>query len=74
MTINSTIENLSKAELDLVAGGIWDNPAQDRGNQIRAALNSADGTLGGSLGNAIGGIVTPNGGPYSPGHIFDWPD
>jgi hypothetical protein len=73
MTINSTIEALSEAELDLVAGGIWDRPETDKANQNRAAQNGADGTLGGSLGNVIPGLVVEGGGPYSPGHPFDWP-
>jgi hypothetical protein len=73
MTIKSTIETLSETALDLVAGGIQQNADQDRGNKNRADQNSADGTVGGSIGNAIGGLVVENGGPYSPGHPFDWP-
>jgi hypothetical protein len=49
MTINSTIEALSEAELDLVAGGMVDIPEQDLMNQNRAAQNGRDGTFGGSL-------------------------
>ena len=43
------IETLSEGELDLVVGGIWDNPDQDAGNKNRADQNSKDGTVGGSL-------------------------
>ena len=73
MTIRSTIETLSETALHLVAGGIQQNVDQDRGNKLHADLNSADGTFGGSIGNAIGGLVVKDGGPYSPGHPFDWP-
>jgi hypothetical protein len=66
---------LSDAELDLIAGGVRDNPWQDATNRQIAAQNSADGTLGGSLNNVIVGLVPPmgSGNPYSPGHLFDWP-
>ena len=73
MTINSTIEALSEAELDLVAGGMVDIPEQDLMNQIRAAQNGAGGTFGGSLGNVIPGIVVEGSGPNTPGHPFEYP-
>ncbi len=47
-----TIESVNDAALDLVVGGIWDNPQQDKMNQNRAAANSGDGTVGGSLTGA----------------------
>lgn len=40
---------VNEAVLDLVVGGIWDNPASDITNQHRAAANGRDGTFGGSL-------------------------
>ena len=73
MTINSTIEALSEAELDLVAGGMVDIPEQDLMNQNRAAQNGAAGTFGGSLGNVIPGIVVEGSGPNTPGHPFEYP-
>ena len=62
MTIKSTIETLSEAALDLVVGGIWDNPWSDQTNQRRAAQNSADGTFGGSLNGVLVGETGPHGG------------
>jgi hypothetical protein len=68
-----TIESVNEAALDLVVGGLRDNPDQDAANQRRAAQNSKDGTLGGSIGNAIPGIVTDGSGPNTPGHPVEYP-
>ena len=67
-----TIETVSEAALDLVVGGIWDNPYQDAANQRRAAANSADGTFGGSIGNVLEGLVTSHD-PNTPGHPVEYP-
>ena len=48
-----TIESVDEAALDLVVGGVWDNPAADASNQRRAAQNSGDGTVGGSIGGQL---------------------
>ena len=69
MTINSTIEALSEAELDLVAGGMRDIPEQDQMNQNRAAQNGADGTFGGSIG---GGLI-PGAGSHGGAIPVDFP-
>ena len=53
MTIKSTIETLSEAELDLVAGGIWDRPESDQANQRRAAHNGQGHTFGASIGGNL---------------------
>ncbi len=70
-------KTLNEAELDLVSGGVRDDPWQDAANQRQAAANGANGTFGGSLGNVIPGLVPipnpTNPDPYSPGHPFDWP-
>jgi hypothetical protein len=73
MTNSNT--TLTEVELDLVSGGVRDNPWSDATNQQIAAQNGAEGTLGGSLNNVIVGLVPPmgSGDPYSPGHPFDWP-
>jgi hypothetical protein len=68
-----TIETVSEAALDLVVGGLRDNPEEDKSNQRRAALNGADGTLGGSLSGVIPGIVTKDSGPNTPGHPVEYP-
>jgi hypothetical protein len=65
--INETRE-LNDAELDLVAGGVRDNPQSDYYNALQAARNGADGTFGGSLGGVIPGLVTAGSGPGTPGH------
>ena len=64
---------LDEAELDLVSGGVRDNPWSDATNARIAAENGADGTLGGSLGDVIPGIVVKDSGPNTPGHPFEWP-
>jgi hypothetical protein len=69
MTVNSTIETLSEGELDLVVGGIWDNPEQDKMNQNRAAQNGRDGTFGGSIG---GGLI-PGAGSHGGAIPVDYP-
>jgi len=69
MTINSTIEALSEAELDLVAGGMVDIPEQDLMNQNRAAQNGRDGTFGGSIG---GGLI-PGAGSHGGAIPVDYP-
>jgi hypothetical protein len=58
-----TIESVNEAALDLVVGGIWDNPDQDAGNQRRAAANGKNGTVGGSLTDTY---TDPNGGLPAP--------
>jgi hypothetical protein len=64
-----TIESVNEAALDLVVGGIWDNPASDATNQRRAAANSADGTFGGSIG---GGLI-PGAGSHGGAIPVDYP-
>jgi hypothetical protein len=50
------INLLSDDELDVVAGGVRDNPFQDAANQRQANFNKAEGTLGGSIGDPyVGG-------------------
>ena len=63
--------NLSVVELDLVSGGVRDNPWSDATNRQIAAQNGAEGTFGGSLGDIIPGIVVSGSGPNTPGHPFD---
>ena len=53
MTIKSTIETLSEAALDLVAGGIWDRPESDAANQRRAEQNRQGHTFGASIGGNL---------------------
>jgi hypothetical protein len=71
------IRELSDVSLELASGGVRDNPYSDANNQRIAAANGANGTLGGSLSDVIGGLVpapnpqNPN--PYSGGHPWDWP-
>jgi broad specificity polyphosphatase/5'/3'-nucleotidase SurE len=67
------IETLSEGELDLVVGGIWDNPDQDRGNKNRADQNGKDGTVGGSIEGVFGGLVVQGSGPNTPGHPVENP-
>ena len=68
---------LSEAELDLVSGGVRDNPDSDRRNAQAAAQNAAEGTLGGSLNDVIPGLVGPGAAqgappaPNTPGRPFD---
>jgi hypothetical protein len=64
-----TNTTLTDAELDLVSGGVRDNPDMDATNQRTAAANGAEGTYGGSLDNIL---VGPQG-PQLGGHPFDWP-
>jgi hypothetical protein len=74
MTKSTThMRTLSEAELDIVAGGRPDNPDNDNRQLMVSNTNRGDGTLGGSLGNVIPGLVFPDGGPYTPGRLFDWP-
>jgi len=62
MTNKSTIETLSEAALDLVAGGIWDRPESDQANQRRAAQNGQGHTFGASLaGNFLWGAGSHGG-------------
>jgi hypothetical protein len=63
------IETLNEAALDLVVGGIWDNPDQDAANQRRAAQNGKDGTFGGSIG---GGLI-PGAGSHGGAIPVDYP-
>ena len=62
---------LSDTELDLVAGGVRDNPWSDATNARIAAENGAQGTFGGSLGDVIPGLVIKGSGPNTAGHPFD---
>ena len=64
----SNERTLDEAELDLVSGGVMDNPWSDATNARIAAENGAGGTLGGSLGDVIPGIVVKGSGPNTPGH------
>jgi hypothetical protein len=57
--IRQVLEVTSEAALDLVVGGIWDNPLQDKMNQNRAAANSGEHTFGGSIGGQT--IASPPG-------------
>jgi hypothetical protein len=41
---------LSEAELDLVSGGLWDQPWQDHLNKISSDDNSKSTTFGGAIG------------------------
>jgi hypothetical protein len=61
---------LSEAELDLVSGGVRDNPWSDANNQRIAQENGAEGTFGGSLSHQLVG-----GGPNGAlgGNPFEWP-
>jgi hypothetical protein len=45
------MRTLSKAEFEVVAGGVRDNPYLDHLNQVAAKQNEAQGTLGGSIGD-----------------------
>jgi hypothetical protein len=69
--MNNSVRTLSEAELDLVAGGVRDNPWSDAQNARIAAENGAAGTFGGSLGDVIPGLVIKGSGPNTPGHPFD---
>ena len=69
--MNNSIRTLSDAELDLVAGGVRDNPWSDAQNARIAAENGAAGTLGASLQDIIPGLVIKGSGPNTPGHPFD---
>ena len=51
---------LSICELDTVAGGMKDNPLEDKANQRNAAQHGAGGTFGGSIGGIL--IGPPIGG------------
>jgi len=61
---------LSEMELDLVSGGVRDNPWSDYQNQQIAKQNGAEGTFGGSLNHQLVG-----GGPNGAlgGQPFEWP-
>jgi hypothetical protein len=65
MTNNRT---LSETELDLVSGGLRDNPWSDYQNQQIAKQNGAEGTFGGSLNNILVGPQGPQlgGQPFDP--------
>jgi hypothetical protein len=56
---------LSIHELDTVAGGMKDNPYEDKANQRNAAQHGAGGTFGGSIGGILLGPAM--GGPESIG-------
>ena len=62
MIIKGTVENLSEAELNLIAGGVRDNPWSDYMNQQTAAANKAEGTVGGSIGGPLVGGGSHGGG------------
>lgn len=62
---------LDEVALDLVVGGMRDNPWSDARQRQIAAENGAEGTFGGSLGDIIPGIVVAGSGPNTPGHPFD---
>jgi hypothetical protein len=68
MTNNTHV--LNGFDLDLVCGGVRDNPWSDATNQQIAAENGSTG-FGGSLINVIPGIVVKGSGPNTPGHPFD---
>jgi hypothetical protein len=69
MTNNN--RTLSDAELDLVSGGVRDNPDSDARCRQIAAQNGAEGTFGGSLNDVIPGLATAGSGPNTPGHPFN---
>jgi|HubBroStandDraft_6_1064221.scaffolds.fasta_scaffold1333351_1 hypothetical protein len=71
MTKSTDVPTLSEADLDLVSGGVRDNPWSDANNARIAAQNGAAGTFGGSLGDVIPGIVVAGSGSNTPGHPFD---
>jgi hypothetical protein len=71
MTKSTVVHALGEAELNLVAGGVRDNPWSDATNRRIAAQNGAEGTYGGSLGDVIPGLVTAGSGPNTPGHPFN---
>jgi hypothetical protein len=68
--VNNNERTLDKVELDLVSGGVRDNPWSDANNQRIAALNGAEGTFGGSISHQLVG-----GGPDDSlgGKPFEWP-
>jgi hypothetical protein len=64
MTKSTVVHALGEAELNLVAGGVRDNPWSDATNRRIAAQNGAEGTYGGSpLSVHDGGQLKPNHGP-----------
>jgi hypothetical protein len=64
MTKSTTqVRTLSEAELDIVVGGVRDNPDQDAQNQRVANANRGDGTLGGTLYGGGYGVATYDGHP-----------
>ena len=71
MTKSTDVRILGETQLNLVAGGVRDNPWSDATNARIAAQNGATGTFGGSLGDVIPGLVIAGSGPNTPGHPFD---
>jgi hypothetical protein len=64
MAKNTTnVRTLSETELDIVVGGVRDNPDQDAQNQRAANANRGDGTLGGTLYGGGYGVFTYGGHP-----------
>jgi hypothetical protein len=53
ITMNNSNRILNDAELDLVSGGVKDNPWSDYTNQQIAAQNQATGTWGGDIGGPL---------------------
>ena len=68
--MNSDSRTLSEAELDLISGGMRDNPFADAQNQRNAKENGAEGTFGGNLGHQL---VGDGPGGAQGGKPFDWP-
>ena len=69
MTIKSTeANNLSDADLDLVVGGIRDNPWSDAANQRAAASVGAD-----TFGSSIGGNLMNGAGSHGGAIPFPMP-
>jgi hypothetical protein len=68
--MTNNVQVLSAVDLDLVSGGVRDNPWSDANNQRIAAQNGAEGTFGGSIGHQLVG-----GGPGGAlgGNPFEWP-
>jgi hypothetical protein len=66
MTKSTThVRTLSEAELDIVVGGVRDDPDRDAQNLRTATANRGDGTLGGTLYGGGYGAQYYNGQPVN---------
>jgi hypothetical protein len=70
LAMTNNVQVLNEADLDLVSGGVRDNPWSDANNQRIAQENGAEGTFGGSISHQLVG-----GGPDGSlgGKPFEWP-